>query len=368
LEAKLCKRLSPQAKLVPKLNINYFKEKKMLPKTIEIKDKKVFLIEQRLIPQELKIVEIESIKEMYDAIKTMVVRGAPAIGVAAAAGMALFIEQLQTLNQDDIFKAGEYLKESRPTAVNLAWAVDKIVQFVKDFNELAALKAAVWNFVMAMADEDESINRAMGKNGADLVPSGKKVNALTHCNAGSLATVYWGTAVGVIRELHARDQIKMVYADETRPRLQGGKLTAWELVQDNIPVTVLTDNMAAYMMSKGYIDIIFVGADRVAANGDAANKIGTYGLAIIAKHHKVPFYIVAPTSTIDINITTGRDIPIEERSADEVTHINGNQILPDGVNIINPAFDVTPAELIAGIVTEKKVLTGDLGKEIQSLF
>jgi len=340
----------------------------MLPRTIEIKDQKVWMIDQTVIPQELKIIEIHSIQEMFDAIKTMIVRGAPAIGVAAAAGMALFIKTLDQLDKNKIKEAGDYLKSSRPTAVNLAWAVDKVLNFVESSTDIHSLKQDIWSFVSQMADEDEAINRAMGKNGADLIETGKKVNVETHCNAGSLATVYWGTALGVIRELQERGQIKMVYADETRPRLQGGKLTAWELMQDNIPVTVITDNMAAHLMSKGLIDVIFVGADRVAANGDAANKIGTQGLAIIANYYHVPFYIVAPTSTIDITIPTGKEIPIEERDHYEVTHINGCEILPTGVHVVNPSFDVTPAELIAGIVTEKKVLMGDLQKEIKALF
>ncbi|MGD9108875.1 MAG: S-methyl-5-thioribose-1-phosphate isomerase, partial [Gammaproteobacteria bacterium] len=274
----------------------------MLPKTIQIKNKKVFLIDQTIIPKELKIIEIKTCNEMFDAIKTMVVRGAPAIGVAAAAGMALFVDQLTVLQQDKIQQAGEFLKKARPTAVNLMWAVDKVIAHCGNFNDLDTLKNATWDLVEKMAQEDEAINRAMGKNGADLIPKNKKVNVLTHCNAGSLATVYWGTALGVIRELHQRGQVKHVYADETRPRLQGGKLTAWELLQDNIPVTVITDNMAAYMMQQGKIDVIFVGADRIAANGDAANKIGTFGLAIVANYHKVPFYVVAPKSTIDIKL------------------------------------------------------------------
>jgi methylthioribose-1-phosphate isomerase len=219
-----------------------------------------------------------------------------------------------------------------------------------------------------MAEEDEAINRAMGKNGADLIAKGKKVNVLTHCNTGSLATVYWGTALGVIRELHQRGQINHVYADETRPRLQGGKLTAWELLQERIPSTVITDNMAAYMMKLGKIDVVFLGADRIAANGDAANKIGTYNVAIIAKYHNIPFYVVAPTSTIDTTIASGKDIEIEARDSSEVTHINGQLIFPEGVHVANPSFDVTPAELITGIVTEKRVITGDLKAGIKSLF
>jgi methylthioribose-1-phosphate isomerase len=340
----------------------------MLPKTIQIDNKKVFLIDQTVIPKELKIVEIKTLEEMFSAIKTMVVRGAPAIGVAAAAGMALFVDQLDTLQQEKINQAGEHLKQARPTAVNLMWAVNRILEYCKNFNEINTLKNATWELVTNMAREDEEINRAMGKNGADLIPKNKKVNVLTHCNTGSLATVYWGTALGVIRELHQRKQINRVYADETRPRLQGGKLTAWELLQDNIPVTVITDNMAAYVMQQGKVDAVFVGADRVAANGDAANKIGTYGLAITANYHKIPFYIVAPLSTIDINLATGDEIKIEERDGREVTHINGQSIMPENITVINPSFDVTPHQLITGIVTEKQVITHDLAAGIKKLF
>ena len=335
----------------------------MLPKTIEIKHKTVWMIDQNLIPKELKIIEIKSLEEMYEAIKVMKVRGAPAIGVAAAAGMALFVESLEGYDVKKIEAAGDYLISSRPTAVNLMWAVKKTIEFIKQ-NEMH-FKDRLWKFVADLAEEDEQINRAMGKNGADLVSG--KVNVLTHCNAGSLATVYWGTALGVIRELHARGRLGMVYADETRPRLQGGKLTVWELVQDNIPVTVLTDNMAAYMMKQGKIDMVVVGADRIALNGDTANKIGTYSLAINAAYHNVPFYIAAPISTIDFHCQSGDDIPIEERDGEEVTHINEMRIMPSGVQIINPSFDVTPAELIKGIITEKKVLTGNLKKEIAEL-
>lgn len=342
----------------------------MLPRTIEIKDRKVFLIDQTLIPKELKIVEIKNLVEMFNAIRTMVVRGAPAIGVAAAAGMALFIETLPSVDLAAIKRAGDCLKSSRPTAVNLTWAVDKVLACcaVAATDNIDKFKAAVWQFVIETAAEDESINRAMGKNGANLIAKGKKVNVLTHCNTGSLATVYWGTALGVVRELYERGQISHVYADETRPRLQGGKLTAWELLQENIPSTIITDSMAAYMMQLGKIDVVFLGADRIAANGDIANKIGTYNVAIIAKYHGIPFYCVAPTSTIDISIATGADIAIEERDGEEVTHIDGKLIFPVGAVVANPSFDVTPAELITGIVTEKVVIAGDLGLGIKNLL
>ncbi|MDD5455943.1 MAG: S-methyl-5-thioribose-1-phosphate isomerase [Candidatus Margulisbacteria bacterium] len=341
----------------------------MLPKTIELKNKRVFLIDQTLIPKELKIIEIKNIEAMYNAIKTMIVRGAPAIGVAAAAGMALYINGLKdkTTPIQKINKAGEYLISARPTAVNLSWAVNSILQWVKKQKDLPDMQKNIWAYVQQMADDDEATNRSIGNLGADLVQKNKKVAVLTHCNAGSLATVYWGTALGVIRELHNRGQLKMVYADETRPRMQGGKITSWELIQEKIPVTVITDNMAAHFMKQGLIDMVVVGADRIALNGDTANKIGTYNVAIIAKFHKIPFYVAAPVSTIDFNIKTGKEIIIEERGAEEVTTINGVRVMPQGVKVKNPAFDVTPAELISGIITEKVVISGDFLTKIASI-
>jgi methylthioribose-1-phosphate isomerase len=341
----------------------------VLPKTIEIKDKQVYLIDQTLIPQSLEIIEIKSIEEMYFAIQTMQVRGAPAIGVAAAAGMALYVESLVDngyVDCDAIARAGKYLNEARPTAVNLYWAIKKVVDYAKTFSDLNEFKEQVWNYVRELAEDDIKTNKAIGRNGADLF-DGKKKNILTHCNAGSLATVYWGTALGVVRELQSRNQLEMVYSDETRPRLQGGKITTWELLQDEIPVTTLTDNMAAHAMYLGKIDAVVVGADRIASNGDAANKIGTYGLAIIAKHHNIPFYVAAPVSTIDFNIQTGQEIPIEERDHEEVTHINGVNVIPKDVHIFNPGFDVTPHELITGIITEEKVITNNFAEEIKAL-
>lgn len=341
----------------------------MLPRTIDIKNKKVFLIDQTKLPKKLEIVEIKSLEEMYTAIQIMIVRGAPAIGVAAAAGMALKIESMvgEVVDSKLLLMTGEYLKTARPTAVNLAWAVDKVLDFAKGYSLLVKLKTDIWRFVEDLANQDELINRAMGKNGADVLTN-KNLKIITHCNAGSLATVYWGTALGVIRELFNREQIEMVYADETRPRLQGGKLTSWELMEDNVPVTVMTDNMAAYLMSKEKIDAVIVGADRIALNGNAANKIGTYSLAISANFHGVPFYVAAPISTIDFTIKSGKQIIIEERDQQEVTHIDDISIMPRNVKTINPSFDVTPAKLITGIITEKRVLTGDLGKEIKSLI
>jgi methylthioribose-1-phosphate isomerase len=345
----------------------------MLPRTIEIANKQVFLVDQTKIPYSLEKLEITSIEGMYNAIKTMVVRGAPAIGVSAAAGMALEIEdsKQKTLENFDQFiehikERGNYLKSARPTAVNLMWAVDKIIDWCKHLGDVDKISDQIWLYVEQMAKDDESINRAMGKNGAEVIKG--NVAVLTHCNAGSLATVYWGTALGVIRELHNQGRLTMAYADETRPRLQGGKITAFELVEDHIPVTVISDNMAAHLMKLGKIDCIVVGADRIAANGDAANKIGTYSVAINAAYHKIPFYVAAPLSTIDANIHHGDDIDIEERDPEELTHINEQRILPEGILTVNPAFDVTPHDLISGIITEKGVISGDYKKEIQNLF
>jgi methylthioribose-1-phosphate isomerase len=343
----------------------------MLPRTIDIRKKRVYLIDQLLIPHELKVVEIETYTDMYDAIQTMVVRGAPAIGVSGAAGLALYIEHTSPLTLDGIQKAGDYLKSSRPTAVNLAWAIDNMVAECLAIEDVRTIKSLVWSWVKSLADDDETTNRALGKHGANhLLKTIKKpkLTVHTHCNAGSLATVYWGTALGVVRELHQREALIQVIADETRPRLQGGKITSWELMQDSIPVTVISDNMAAHFMRQGLSDVVVVGADRIAANGDTANKIGTYMLAIAANRHNVPFYIAAPWSTFDLSLKTGEDIPIEERDPDEVTHIDGHLIMPEGVVVKNPSFDVTPAELISGIITETGVLCGNLAVAIKKNF
>ncbi len=341
----------------------------MLPHSIDIQEERVFLIDQTVIPAELNRIEIMSLEEMHRAIQTMIIRGAPAIGVAAAAGIALFIKSMPHQNAVDhsaITRAGNHLRTARPTAVNLAWAVQKTIEFCSDYSTTSVLKNDIWKFVHELAEEDIRINHAIGCNGANLFK--KKVRLLTHCNAGSLATVHWGTALGVIRELHQREQIERVFADETRPRLQGGKLTAWELLQDNIPCTVITDNMAAYVMKTIGIDAVIVGADRIAANGDTANKIGTYNLAIVAHYHQVPFYIAAPISTIDITTDSGTNIIIEEREPSELTHINGHSVYPQGIHVINPSFDVTPAALIAGIITEKGVLNGNFRNTIHELL
>jgi len=333
-------------------------------RTIEWKDDSVIMIDQRLLPMKEVYNEYISFIEVADAIKEMVVRGAPAIGVAAAMGIALGAIKIETNDMDEF--SAEFdsicslIGKTRPTAVNLFWAINRMkrvfdenrgscsVMKIKDLLKLEA---------MNICDNDIAVNRRLGKNGAELLKSGDTV--LTHCNAGALATAGYGTALGVIRAaVESGKSIKM-FADETRPFLQGARLTAWELMKDNIDVTVITDSMAGFLMKNGEIDAVVVGADRIAANGDVANKIGTYMVAVLASRHSIPFYVAAPLSTIDFDIKTGRDIPIEERSAKEVTHFSGSQVVPDGVKVKNPAFDVTPSELITAIITEAGVVKGN---------
>lgn len=317
----------------------------------------VRLVDQTKIPYEYATVDINTWQEMAVAIKDMIVRGAPAIGVSGAFGVALAAREfLDSKNNDEYLKRleqmGEYMKSVRPTAVNLMWAVDRQVKLAKSLEHLcmAEIVAKLEENAVAIMNEDIELCKRIGEHGAAIIPKGATI--LTHCNAGALATAGYGTALGVIRSAFARDNTIKVFADETRPRQQGARLTAWELVQDKIPVTLITDGMCGYFMKKGMIDVVVVGADRIAVNGDAANKIGTYTVAIAAKAHNIPFYVAAPYSTIDTTMKTGDEIPVEERNREEVTHINSAPICPVGVNIINPAFDVTPAEYITGIITE----------------
>lgn len=332
------------------------------------------MVDQLVIPYEYKLVDIKTSNEMFNAIKTMIVRGAPAIGIAGSHGMALAALEIsqKTTKKDEFLKLlkekAEFLKSARPTAVNLMWAVDKQYNLVKDSS--ASVNEMVQMLIdngIVLENEDIEINKKIGDNGAELVPK-KGATILTHCNAGALATVGYGTALGVVRSAFAKDNTIQVFADETRPRQQGARITTFELVMDNIPVTLITDGMSGYFMNKGMIDMVVVGADRIAANGDTANKIGTYNLAIVANYHNVPFYIAAPLSTIDTSIETGKDIPIEERDHEEVTHINGKSICADGVKVINPGFDVTPHELIKGIITEKGVLYPPYNESIKKAF
>lgn len=342
-------------------------------KTIEWVDNKSRMIDQTLLPKTFKTVDITNAKDMYFAIKDMIVRGAPAIGIAGAHGVALAALELSKKYSDkklfleELKKQADYIKSSRPTAVNLMWAVDKQMKLADETTGgvIDIVNALVQNGIK-LENEDIEINKKMGDYGAEVVPKGATI--LTHCNAGALATVGYGTALGVIRSAYAKDPTIKVFADETRPRQQGARLTTWELTQDGIPTTLITDGMCSYFMSKGMINMVVVGADRIAANGDTANKIGTYTVAIAAKYHNVPFYIAAPLSTIDTSIKSGKEIPIEERSHEEVTHINGDWICAEGVNIINPGFDVTPNELITGIITEKGILKPNFETSIKKAF
>jgi methylthioribose-1-phosphate isomerase len=301
----------------------------------------------------------------------MVVRGAPAIGCAAAYGVALAALKLQDVNDDEFAKgmgeAFEVLAQSRPTAVNLFWAIDRMKSVM---NNAQGSVREIANILLEEAHdikrEDIEINRAMGKNGAELLNDGARV--LTHCNAGALATAGHGTALGVFRSAVEAGKKIYVIADETRPFLQGARLTAWEMVQENIPVTLITDNMSGHLMSHGEIDAIVVGTDRVAGNGDVANKIGTYMVAVLANRHNIPFYVACPLSTIDRSIASGKDIPIEERPIEEVTGYRDCQWAAQGVEVRNPAFDVTPAELVTGLITEKGVVLNPTTEKINKLF
>jgi len=344
------------------------------------------MIDQTVVPYELKYVDIKTGQQMYDAIQTMIVRGAPAIGIAGAHGVALYALEIskQYLTQEErgkrkekradvdafiakLTEKAEYLKSSRPTAVNLRWAVDKQLELVQ--NSSSDIDGIVKELIengIKLENEDIEINKKMGDFGAEVVPKGATI--LTHCNAGALATVGYGTALGVVRSAYAKDNTIQVFADETRPRQQGARITTFELAMDKIPVTLITDGMCSYFMKKGMIDMVVVGADRIASNGDTANKIGTYTVAIAAKYHNIPFYIAAPLSTIDTNIKTGAEIPIEERDHEEVTHINGKRICAEGINIINPGFDVTPNELITGIITEVGILRPNYNESIAKAF
>lgn len=323
------------------------------------KQDRVFLIDQTRIPQEFSVVEITRSSDMARAILTMIVRGAPAIGIAAAYGIYLGATEIQTDDRDQFLaqlnEIADTLRATRPTAVNLFWAIDRMMKTARQtLGTVAHLRQVLLETAHQICQDDLATCKAMGDNGLAVLPaSPQKLRLLTHCNAGALATAGYGTALGVVRSAWTAGRLERVYADETRPRMQGAKLTSWECAQEGIPVTVITDNMAAHCMHHGMIDVVVVGADRIAANGDAANKIGTYSVALIAKAHNVPFYVAAPLSTIDFSIADGSCIEIEERDTAEIYKIGDTVICPTvGVDYFNPAFDVTPANLIAGIITE----------------
>jgi methylthioribose-1-phosphate isomerase len=321
----------------------------------------VCLIDQTKLPHTRTVVRCTTVAEVSAAIRTMVVRGAPAIGVTAAYGMALAAQESTTTDRtgllDDLAEAKETLDAARPTAVNLSWATGRMLRLARATDPGASAQEIAERLLAeahAIRDEDERMCRLIGEHGAALLEGGARV--LTHCNAGGLATTGYGTALAPIRTAHERGKDLHVLVDETRPFLQGSRLTAWELREAGIPLTLITDNMAGYFMGRGEVDCVIVGADRIVANGDVANKIGTYGLAVLAHAHAIPFYVAAPTSTIDMSLESGDDIPIEQRSPHEVTHLAGQPLAPEGVRAAHPAFDVTPHDLVTAIITEQGIV------------
>ncbi|MBO3462217.1 S-methyl-5-thioribose-1-phosphate isomerase [Aetokthonos hydrillicola Thurmond2011] len=318
----------------------------------------VSLIDQTRLPNEYAFVEIHRSEDMARAIKTMIVRGAPAIGVAAAYGMYLGAREIETDNRDEFLesleKVAQMLRSTRPTAVNLFWAISRMMKTAYEtLGTVQEIKQILLETAQIINSEDLQTCQEIGNHGLTVLPSTpEKLTILTHCNAGGLATAGYGTALGVVRSAFREGRLARVFADETRPRLQGAKLTSWECVQEGIPVTVITDSMAAHCMKQNLIHAVVVGADRIAANGDTANKIGTYSLALIAKAHQIPFFVAAPLSTIDFSLHDGTQIPIEERNPEEIYKVGDTILTPAGVEFYNPAFDVTPAELIAAIITE----------------
>jgi len=355
-----------------------FKSKRfsgLMIKTVEWTSEGVRMLDQRLLPTEEKYLTLCSYEEVADAIKQMVVRGAPAIGVSAAMGLALGASQSVGTSVADLefdFKhMCKVMAATRPTAINLFWAIERMRDVIakakaEKMRDVEEVKKRLIQEAQAIFQEDIEANRALGRFGGELIPDGATV--LTHCNAGALATAGdYGTALGVIRGARDAGKRVAVIADETRPFLQGSRLTAWELEKDNIPVTIITDNMAGHVMKQGKVDCVVVGADRIAANGDTANKIGTYMVAVLAKQHNIPFYVAAPISTLDLSIASGDAIPIEERAAQEVTHVRGQQLAPDGVKVRNFAFDVTPAELIAAIITDRGIARAPYTETLRNL-
>jgi methylthioribose-1-phosphate isomerase len=338
-------------------------------------DEGVLMLDQRLLPTEEKWLTLRTFTEVADAIREMVVRGAPAIGVSAAYGIALGVKNFVGTNVVDLEDEFDYIAdvigETRPTAVNLFWAIDRMRRTFQKAQEegksVSEIKQILIDDAKAIHDEDIESQRLIAQFGGELIEDNSTI--LTHCNAGALATGgVWGTALGVVRGAVNQGKNISVIADETRPYLQGARLTAWELLQDDIPVTLITDNMSGYMMQKGKVQAVVVGADRIAANGDTANKIGTYMVAVLAKTNNIPFYVAAPLSTIDLKCPTGEQIPIEERNIREITHVRDIQLAPEGINVSNPAFDVTPNELVNAIITEKGVARAPFTESLKKMF
>jgi methylthioribose-1-phosphate isomerase len=342
-------------------------------RTIYWENDAVVMIDQKLLPGEERYFACRDYREVIAAIKDLTVRGAPAIGVAAALGIALGLRDLDRMDSGSLRKEFDRIcnefADSRPTARNLFWAIERMRRRFADI-AVSSNRSEIQNLLLEEAtrigEEDIAANRQMGINGREFIRSGDHI--LTHCNAGALATAGYGTALGVIRAAHEEGKNIHVYVDETRPVLQGSRLTAWELMKEGIPATLITDNMAGTLMHQGKINLVITGADRIAANGDTANKIGTYALAVLAKENKVPFYIAAPLSTLDLSIRSGRDIPIEERSGEEVSCFQGVRTAPEGIKVYNPAFDVTPYKYIAAIITEAGVARKPYRTSLKELF
>ena len=345
----------------------------MLP-TIEWQTDAIVMIDQRKLPGQEVYMRCKTATEVARAIRTMIIRGAPAIGVAAAMGIALGLRRSKAQGTKqfavEFTKVCDLMASTRPTAVNLFWAIARMKKAfaagVQAGESVDELKGRLEREAGRIHDEDVDSCRAMGRHGADVVPGDARI--LTHCNAGALATAGYGTALGVIRAAAEQGKVRQVFADETRPFLQGARLTAWELVRDGVPTTVITESMAGPLMQQGQIDVVVVGADRIAANGDVANKIGTYTVAMMAQAHAIPFYVAAPLSTIDLATPDGTAIPIEQRNPREVTHLGSTQLAPDGASVWNPAFDVTPHALVAGIITERGIARPPFAESLKRLF
>ncbi|MFT4412371.1 S-methyl-5-thioribose-1-phosphate isomerase [Fredinandcohnia humi] len=343
---------------------------KTVPQSVEWKNTHISLLDQTKLPLETVFIDLFTIEDVWDSITALKVRGAPAIGITAAYGLALSAQSYKSLSiaefKEKLNQDRDYLASSRPTAVNLIWALNRLVASIECAKTVNEAKTTLIHEAIQIQVEDEEVCRQIGEHALSLFKDGYKL--LTICNAGSIATARFGTALAPFHLAAQRNVNLKVFASETRPILQGARLTTWELLQSGVDVTLITDNMAAHTIAVKGIDAIIVGADRITANGDTANKIGTYNLALLAKAFGIPFYVAAPKSTFDISLQNGSEIPIEERNPDEVTHISGVRVAPEGVQVYNPAFDVTPNDLITAIITEAGILQGDLGLEIRKIF
>ncbi len=332
--------------------------------TLEFKDEELLLIDQRLLPAKFEIFVAKDYKDIEFSIRDMVVRGAPAIGATAAYGVYFALKEFYN-NENEFYKACDFINNSRPTAINLKWAIDRMIKKYQENKDRENVLDLLKNEAIEIQNEDIITNKKIGDNGLSLIPQNATI--LTHCNAGALATAGWGTALGVIKTAFYNDKNIFVYADETRPRQQGARLTAWELTQAKIPSKLIADSVAATLIRDGKIDLVVLGADRIATNGDVCNKIGTFGLSVICKQYGVPFYSAAPVSTIDFNIESGSQIPIEERDKNEVRFVGETQVAPLEMDVYNPAFDVTPHQNVTAIITEKGVIYPPFKENIQKL-